>query len=413
MSQTITQAKESLSGMLHGGTLNKVRNIEALFERSQNTMLAKIDPVETERTQPLASVVYDDVYNYALPSDYKKIIDLIPQDDRTSWDKATRVNLDSFDLRKLIANKTISIEGSEGSKIIRINWDNRTPKTLNTLNSLTSNGTWSAVATASNLAVDTIFKKSGSGSVKFDVAASGDGIQNTSMSQVDLTLEDEVANVFVWFYIKNSADLANLNNVNIVWGNDLSSNYWTPTAATTQADGTAFKVGFNLVKFDWATATETGTVDPSAIDSAKVIFDVDAAITQIRVDNIMFAIGRNFDIKYNSKYIFKNSAGTLISRPTSDDDTIVLDNDANQIFLLELLKAAAQQIEGTDSGFDIAFSNNELHGLPSSRWELNAKTGLYQLYQAEYPAQTKKAIGSYGSKPGRGRWGYGRGNFRR
>jgi len=403
MSQTITQVKESLTGMLHGGTLNKVRNIEAMFERAANTMLQKIDPIETMRTQGLTSTIWDDVYNYALPSDYKKIIDLIPQDKRNSHDKATRKYADRFDLSKALTSNQVSIEGQDSSKIIRINWRSRQPKVLNTLNNLTANGTWAAVATATNLAADTIYYKSGGGAVKFDVAATGDGIDNTTMTAVDMSNEDEVADVFVWFYIKNSADLANLTNINCIWGNDLTTAYWTPTVATTQADGSSFQVGWNLAKFAWSTATETGTVDKTAIDSAKVIFTVGAAITQIRVDSIVFAIGRAFDIKYYSKYIIKNSSGTLISQTTSDDDTVILDNDSMQIYLLECLIAAAQQVEGTDSSFDIGWAKQELNGNPRAT-DVVELGGLYKKYRAEYPTQSKKTIGVYGSKPARGRW---------
>jgi len=394
---TITQAKEHLTGMLHGGSLNKVRNIEAVFERAANTMLLKLDPVDTIRTQPLSNTVHDDIYNYSLPSDYKKIIDLIPQDNRNNSDNALRNYANYFDVQKAIKQKKISIEGSEGSKIIRINWRSRQGKVLSTLNSLTDNGTWSAVGTASNLAQDTIFKKSGNGSIKFDVAASGDGIQNTTLSAVDLTNEDEVADVFAWFYVKNSTDLANINSVSIIWGNDLTANYWTGVAQTTQADGSAFQVGWNLIKVPWSTATEVGTVDPATIDSAKVTFDVDSAITQIRVDNILFSIGRNFDFKYYGKYIFQNSAGTLISRPTSDDDNVLLDNDAIQIWLLETLIACAQQVEGVDSGFDINWAERELYGVGD-------KPGLYNKYRLENPGMSKKAISYWGSAPARGRW---------
>jgi len=393
----ISQVKDNLTGMLHGGTLNKVRNIYSALERAQNTMLLKLDPLDTIRIQGLANTIHDDIYNYALPSDYKKIIDLIPQNRRELSDSATRILAGGFDLQKSIKNKKVSIEGSEGSKIIRINWRSRSPKVLNELNSLTANGTWSGVGTATGLIADDIDYVSGSGSIKFDLAASGDGIQNTTMTSLDFTDEDEVADFFMWFKVKNSADLALLTSASLVWGNNLTTNYWTSVAQTTQADGSALKVGWNQVKFPWSTATETGTVDPSTIDSAKITFATTGAITDLRVDNIIVSVGRNFDVKYYSKFIFKNTAGTLISQPTTDDDTITLDNDAIQIFLLESMIACAQQMEGVDSSFDINWAERELYGVGS-------KPGLYGKYKSENPTMSKKAIAYYGSKPARGRW---------
>lgn len=394
---TIQQAKNHLSAQLHGGSLNKVRNIYELFERAQNNLLGLIKPIECIRIAAISNTVHDDIYNYLLASDFGEIIDLLPQDERESNDAVSRQYSQRFDLRKAIANKTVVIEGSEGSKIIRINWRSKTPITIHPMNDYDNNGTWSAFGTASNIEQDTITYYSGNGSVRFDLATSGDGIQCNDMSEIDLSDEDESGDVFLWFYIKNSTDLGNLNSVTVRWGNTLTTQLWTGVAQTMQADGNAFRVGWNLIRVPWSTATETGTVTPSEIDSVKITFDIDAAISDVRVDNIICSRGRNFDIKYYSKYVFKNSAGTWIGLPTTDDDTIVLDNDANNIFLYLALIEAAQQIEGSDSSFDINYATNKLFGP-------RGDNGLIAKYNAKYPSQVKKAITSYGSNPARGRW---------
>ena len=88
---TITNVKEHITGMLHGGTLNKVKNFEAACERAANSLLTNLDPIETERTTPLAQVIHDDLNNYSLASDFKKIIDLYPQADRSKLDSGQRV----------------------------------------------------------------------------------------------------------------------------------------------------------------------------------------------------------------------------------------------------------------------------------------------------------------------------------
>jgi len=387
----VADFKSNLTAILHGGTLNKVRNVEMAMERAANTMLSKIDPIDTERIVALTATIHDDVYNYALPADYKKIIDLYPQDRRDSLDSATRGFAEMFDLRKELTNKTITIESNNGSKFIRINWRSHQPKTINELNTLTANGTWSAVGTANGLVADDIDYISGSGSIKFNSATTGDGLQNTTMTAVDLTDEDEVADFWVWFKVKDSTDLANLTSVSLVWGNDLTTNYWTGVAQTNQADGTVFQVGWNQVKIPWSTATETGTVTPSTVDSVKITFATTATISGLRVDNITCSIGRNFNIKYYSKYLLKNSAGTWISRTTDDTDIIVLDNDAIQIYLLETLGIVAHQIEASDSSFDISYAKQELDT-------------LYKRYKSEYPSFSKKPINYYGGSPSRGRW---------
>src|SRR3990167_2634553 len=382
----ISEVKNHLIGLGHGSTLNKVRNINHAFERASNAMLSHIDPIETIRIATLNSLVYDDVNNYSLPSDYKKIIDLIPQADRKSWDNALRKQPRGFDVKKALENRTISIEASEGTKTIRINWKHRNPILYHSMNSLTSNGTWSVFGSATGLKAQTLFKVSGNASIEFDLEASGDGIQNTGASALDLTDEDEVADVFAWVYLPSAP-----TSLTAIWGNDLTANYWTGVAQTTQADGTAFKTGWNLIKWPWSTATETGTVAPATIDSFRITIANGSALTNVRVDNIFFAVGKNFDLKYYSQYPFRNSAGTFIVRPTDDTDSVVYEGTALQIFLMESLKAMAQQIEGEDAVSDMRYASQELNGDFNSPDRIQ-RIGLYGKYRTEYPTNAKKAV---------------------
>ena len=363
-----------------------------MFERSAATFLLKCHPLESMRTAPLASVVHDDLNNYALASDFGSLIDLIPQADRQSWDVAFRDRAGRFDVEKARKNRTVSIEGSEGTKIARINWKSRASKVLNTLNSLTANGTWAVAGGATNLALDEVTKFSGSASIKFDAPTSGSGIKTTDMTAVDLTDENGVADCIFAIYLES--DYAYLTSVTPVWGNDLTTKFWTGVAQTAQADGTAFKLGWNLIKASWKAATQTGTVAPSTIDSFQVTVAVSAAMTNLRVDNVMFSIGRAFDHKYYSKYLYKNAdTGAWISKPRSnnDDDLVVVDNDTLPQFLMELLIDMAHQMEGTDSSFDINFAERKL-------------MALYPAYKGLNPSMAKKVRGKTGGLPARGRW---------
>lgn len=382
MSFTLTEVKENIIAMGHSGSLNKVRSFEAACERAANTMIAKVKLVEMIRKASLTQNIHSNLYDYSLPSDFYSIIDLYPQD-REMSDKAIRNLAVDFDLKKLLKNKVISIEGNEGNKIIRIKWEKRSPKMLNSMDSYNGNGTWVAVGTASDIQTDNIIKYSGNGAVKFNVLADGDGIQCTDIAKIDLTDEENVADVIIPIYLSS---IANLTSITPIWGNDLTANYVTGTAQTSQADGTAFRVGWNIIKSPWQGATETGTVDPATINSFKLTFQTTGAISNVRVDNILFSIGFPFEIKYYTKYLFKSSAGVYESRPSSDESSVVCDNDSLQIFLLELLKAIAHQLEGTDSVFDISFANSEL-------------VTLYRQYLGENQDQTKKATSSYSGLP--------------
>lgn len=391
MSKTVTQLKQHLSAQLHGGTLSKVRNFDSLLERAINNMLSNIKPVSSQRTTGLVNTVHDNEFNYSLPSDYSDIIDLIPQDTRNTLDSARRVSPRNFDLKKLFATQQLSVEGQDGTKFLRIAWKNRNPKTLNAVNSLTGNGTFAAVGSAANLKTDTIFKVSGSGSVEFDTVASGDGLKNTTMTAVNLTTENQVGDFYAQVYLPS---ITNLTSISFIWGNNLTTNYWTGVAQTTQADGTAFRIGWNLIKVPWSTASQTGTVAPATINTFQITFATTGAIAQVRVDNIVVSIGRPFDIKYYSKYLMKNAAGTWIALTTSDDDVVLVDQDELNILVYEILMEGAQQLEGTDSEFDVSYAEKKLFGNKNSNIP-KERIGLYQRYDAKYPTQAKKATTNY------------------
>lgn len=381
--------------MMHSGTLNKVRNFEAAAERAANEVLAKIDPVETQRTQSLSQVVHDDLIVYNLASDFKKIISLIPQDNLTSLDKGARVLGEPFNLGRSLKNKTISIVGSEGNKVLKINWRSNSAKIFHSMNSLTDNGTWSTVGSATGLRVNTLYKLSGSGSIEFDLVASGDGIENSSITPLDLSSWATDYEVIVPIFI---VDATNLTSLTPIWGSDLTDNYYTGVAQTSQADGTAFRNGWNYIKVSAVGATPTGTPVTTAIGAFKITVQATGAMSNIKVDNILFSLGRPFDLTYYSKYIFRSTAGVWLPRPTSDDDTVVLDGTAINIYLFELLKACAQQVQGEDSSFDITYASKELQGDPDSPDAVSGY-GLYARYRSEYPSESKKAVSSYSSGP--------------
>jgi hypothetical protein len=393
---SINELENHLIGLSHGGTLNKVRNRYYLYNRVANTILSKIKPLESIRVSQLA--VATDNFTYVAPSDFHSLIGIYPQGDRDWNEEGERTTIEDFDRMKKIDDKKISIEALNGTKVIRIDWDTRPSKVLHTLESYNGNGTWIASGTTTNILTDTIYKFAGGGSVRFDIGASGSGITNTSMSSVDLTTEDEIADLYLSFYIRDAVELAKLTSVTAVWGNDITTKYWTGVAQTANADGTAFHTGWNTVKVPWSTATETGTVDPSAIDSAKITFTTTGTLNDVRVDNLMFSIGYAFDNKYYSKYLFQTSAGVYINQPTTDTDVVILDNDALNIFIYECLDEMAHQVEGEDSRFDMEHARKKLHG-DNSASDYAGRVGLYAQYRANYPTQEKKIISSYGMKP--------------
>lgn len=382
MSLTLADLKSALSRKLHGTSINKIEGFYQLAAEAAGNLMAILDPEETRRISQITNAVHNSVYDYPLPTDFKKIIDLRPQANRNLNDNFSRSASEDFDLYK--SDNTLDIKYDAGARSIRISKAlNPVPATINGLDGLTDNGTWVATASASNLAVNTLDYISGSASLSFDLASGAAGatgyIENSTMSQVDLTDHDEKGTLFLWAYFPTASVIT---NVILRWGND-TSNYWSRTATTAQ-DGTAFKTGWNLLSFRWNGATETGTVAPATIDYLRITVTYDGTATSgVKMDSVVSSIGKIFELEYYSKYLFRNSSGTYLETPTSDTDIVNLDYDGFNILTYEIGELLAQELQGQDGSFDKNFFFDKLHGDGTER-----NPGLYKQYKDNHPSES-------------------------
>ena len=380
MPYTISNAKDDLKGIVHGTTLNKVTNLNQVFSRAARTVVSRIDPDETIRYSNLTNPIHDEVYNYALPSDVKgrKLIDIRPQAGRTLRDKFSNTYGMDFDLRKAVEDNNAYIDWNSASKTIRIDKNvgsNRT--TIAPLNAITGEGTWSVGGVASGLSVDSQYYVSGNSSLKFALANGANQLNNTTLTAIDLSTFDEVGTFFIWVYI---SDTSKVTSFQLLWGNDLTTNYWSSATVTAQADSTAFRAGWNLLKFEWNGATESGSVAPSAIDSVRLVINATGAVTDFRANSLVISLGYIWEIVYYSKFLFRSEAGTWSETTTSDSDIVNLDTDSYNIWLYECAILIAQQLQGNDARSDIAWFSEELYGKGD-------KMGLYRKYNADHPSQ--------------------------
>ncbi len=389
MSYTISELSTDLESVMHGTSTDEIQNLYALFDRAAKNLIQRIDPVETIRVSNFG-LVYRDIYDYSLPADFKKMVDLRPQVDRQLSENFTRRFTETFDLYKSQSGgrNTFQIKNDDGTRSVRISTDApKGPITLHNLDGITGNGTWAVGDDGTNLTQDTSTRAQGGASLNFDVsgATTTAYIENSTFADVDLTDHDEKSDLFVWVYLPSASAIT---NVILRWGND-TSNYWSVTS-TTQANGDSFRDGWNQVKFSWNGATETGTVAPSTVDYARVTFTYDGtADTDFRVDAITSALGEQMEIVYYSKYLFTAADGTTWKeKVTADTDTINLDTDSYNIFLFEVAILASQQIEGQDSLVDIRFFQDELYGD-------GRKVGLYKQYKKDNPGEGIKPQGQY------------------
>jgi len=402
MAYLISDTKSDLQRKLHGTSLAKLSDVNSLLWEAGKEIIARIDPQEMIQIENIENAIYDSVFDYTAPTDLKgnKVIDIRPQVNRELNDNFTQASKNQFDLLK--TDNSFTIKYDNAVKTLRLSKQLTTPTTINEMNDITDNGTWAVSSDASGLVKDNLNFISGGSSLKFDLASavgSTTGIlQNTTMTPVDLSeLENEGA-LFHWIFFTSATPIT---SVKLDWSDDATfARRWSRTV-TTPHNGTAFIDGWQLLRFDWKDATETGTVDETIIDSLKITITYNGAATGaaqvVRTDSVTAQLGRIWEIVYYSKFPFRNSGGTFIERPTADTDEVNLDDDSYNIFLYEAARIAAIEIQGTDSRIDVSEYEKALYGDPSKE----DRVGLYKQYARSYPSETKKKRTTYYNMPER------------
>ena len=384
---TIGNLKTDLTGIIHGANIDKLQGFLPLVNRSASEVLLEVDPQETKRYAQIENALYDNVFDYSVPNDLKgnKIIDIRPQVNRDVSDNVSQTYSEQFDLYK--TNNSFQIKFDTGIKTVRISKDLRTGITLNTMDSITANGTWAVGDDAENLTEDGLNFVAGSGSLKFDLdGLTTDGfIQNSTMTAQDLSTHEDESSLFLFLFLP---DASAFTSVDLRWGSS-TADYWNRTVTTPQNG--SFLNGWNLVRFDWNGATETGAPNAAAIDFLRVTVNYDGvADTDYRVDSIMSKLGSIFTMVYYSKFIFQDSSGTFKENTTVDSDIVNLDTEARDLLLYKVAENAAQQLQGEDSGFDSQFFARKYNTLLTR-------------YKAIYKSEVEKPAQPYYRMPNQGR----------
>ncbi len=382
MSKTIGQLKTTITSRLHGTTLNKLSDFYTLCRDTSENMLARIDPAETVRRALLTNAVYDKVYDYSLPSDFKAPADLKKQKDQYNFadnSSLSRTFSRQFNNQKM--DNQFAVVWENTIQFLRFAKYLNIPAVIDTADSLTENGAWAVGGNASDLVLDTLNYVSGSGSLKATVSSPG-----------------AIVNVILRI------------------GND-SSNYYHKTITAGHFD--SFLTGWNLLRFDLDSATLVGTVDTENIDYVRVTvtyntaqtayfektltdavdlsvnsgdyfsegavfayvnFDSVTSLTTLRLDNITANLGTLYDLSYYSNYLFRTSGGTWIEQPTVDTDILNLSSISYKIFEAEMCKIITQQVQGAMGAYDFAYWNLQLEGDDD-------REGLYDQYALQFPSE--------------------------
>lgn len=335
MSYSYTTFRDDIANSERFPDITNNLSIRTVINRSVRNVNREVDLKSTKRKAGLTSRIFDNVYDYPCPADLKALIDFQPQLNRDSDTRIKWTTEELFDRKKEILTNLVTISHDDMARKIRASMDVKdTTLKVSNMDSLTEDGTWTLFGDAENVALDNDNYAEGSGSIKFDISSAGGttaGIYKVFDDQFDITDYVSGGSAIVWHYASN---VTNLTNFILRIGND-ASNYYDMTA-TTQVDGNAFVVGWNLLKFDFSGKSETGSVTDTTCDYVAIYMTKDGAKvseTDYRFDDFQLHVGQIFSALFYSNYCWQTSGGTWIENSTADTDILNATSEEYDLFV--------------------------------------------------------------------------------
>ena len=329
-------------------------DFQSTLNQGVRQVVSEIDLVSIRRLSQLVPNLFSGLFEYAAPTDLKGYGIITVQNQRFTMAREwSLVPYEQF-MRRQDQN-TIAVSDYNGLKKLFLNTDSSSlvpnaKTTVSSMDALTSGGgTWGPFGdvTAGDVYQDQNNFVEGTGSIRFNInAAAGTtaGVVNSTLTSSDMSAYfSQNGSAFIWAYITSTT---NLTNYKLRLGSS-SSNYNTMTA-TTQADGTAFVVGWNLLKFDMSSVTATGTPVTTTITYGAIYMTKTAAKvseTAYRFDFLVLRRGEVNNLYYYSGYGWQTTGGTYIKNSTTSSDLLNAEEDEYEIILAKCAELAAGEVD--------------------------------------------------------------------
>lgn len=341
MTLDIQTLKDSLGRKFRGASIDDVQGISdfSVFREASSNMLSKIDPMETIRIMRFD--VFSDVVYYDPADDLKgkKLVDPRPQDGRAGEDFSQTYSKE-FDRDRELGK--ISVEFIDGDKVLGIAASGKGSVNVDQT-ALTTE--WTAAGGATGLEIDEVIELDGSHTLRFDLGAVGGYIEAgvaADMTQIDLADHEDFSSFFRKVYIPQGFE--DITSIKERIGS-ASGAYWEITGVPHVGQ---YKDGVNLVRFDWSDATETGSPSAAAIDYERLIFVTTDSIADVRVGPLSSKLPTPYESSYYSNRIFRSSAGAWLETPSSDEDSIEIEKEAENIFFYECCQIVAEDLQNDE-----------------------------------------------------------------
>lgn len=243
----------------------------------------------------------DGVDTYRLPASlaYKEILDI--RDTRTSGKQNEFYYLSNnkFD-SDTTHNFRIAVKTEDQKRYLRMKYTGD-KKTLNTANSLSTDGTWVGASAISNVAEDIYDSYSGQGSLKFDYAGTSGTLTLTGMTPKSVERYAQRSTIYFDMYLQS---VTNFTSVTVKVGSS-ASDYIT-VALTTDYLGNAPVVGWNRFALPWTgTTTVVGTLDTTAFDYIQLTlaYGSNPATVSNRFENFFISENIPVVLEYYSHFM--------------------------------------------------------------------------------------------------------------
>lgn len=341
---TRSQLKNDINQGLKG-KIGMISNTGDFINRVVRETKNQVKIRSSKRKQTLSPDLINGINRYACPSDLQDmmIID-IPAQAKRYDDSFGLVPVEQFNTRPQAGD--IAIDDYNGVRTLLINSNVSSQSTV--LNNTNLASEWTVFGDGENISLDSDNFILGNGSIKFGISNAGGttaGIVNSSIDVFDLTTYlGNTSSLFVWVYVTS---VTNISNFTMRLGSD-ASNYYQKSV-TVAFDDTAFKNGWNLLRFPISSLTTVGTPVGTAIDYLAMYMTKTAGkISEInyRFNYPVIKRGIIHDVLYYSKYGWQTSAGAYIQSSTDDQDLLVADDTEYDLFVKKGIELGLPFVNG-------------------------------------------------------------------
>lgn len=396
---TVNDVFQSALRVFSGTARNSFSSPNGTVADAVKTAARTIDFVESKRIVPLTPALYIGDNVYEMPTDVSTVLDIFPASGRTITEQAGFNNASPLSIARDYANSRteFAIEWRDGRKFLRVQPGviNETPITLYGFESLTEDGVVTVAGDANSAALNKVFFLSGLASFDFNITPStGTATWKVSgMTAKDISTITRDGALTLGFYVPQEL-VGKITSLKLRVGSSIADYY--EMTATTNAYGSEFLYGFNIVRFERRGATVTGTINEEDITviEGDIVHTATVPVTGVKIDAITAHKGLGYNLAYYSNYHFiSHTTGALIEQPTNSGqlDLIVADSDAIQIIIEEAKKIMDQELRGEKAGRVYQNAERELNGI----WGDFSRPGLYEHYRLRYPAERRSIITSY------------------